>query len=161
MESKLQSRGWGQLGGRHEAGHNKAHSGLCTVVYTTVCDHYSAASLPISPHLKCIPHATLHHPLLDKDQQTRYLFFSSSGQCFAQVSGLFATAEKVSARSSSTSSSGKPTSLLNGIAWRPICMHTDAPTRHTQARTCAHTCTYRHTLRYFLYTKLFLDTFFS
>lgn len=104
-----------------------------------VCDHYSAASLPIGPHLKCIPHATLHHPLLDKDQQDTLFIFQQLGSMFCSSVWSLPTAEKVRASSNSTSSSGKPSSLLNGIALWPIRVHTDAPTIHTRKHAHVHT----------------------
>lgn len=78
MESQLQSEGGKALGLPRQSPLRAVYS----CIHDHVCDHYSAASLPISPHLKCIPHATLHHPLLDKDQRDTLFIFQQLGSMF-------------------------------------------------------------------------------
>lgn len=139
--SKLQSQDWKQL-----ISQDKALSGLSTGAYMTVYDNYWAASLPIRPHLKSGLHPVC--PFLDKNQQGM-LFIFQQLRCVAFLTALFATAQRVRAKSKFTSSPEKLPTLMNGIVLRPLCMWIYALAVHIQRHV------YLHTLGHFLWTKFF------
>ena len=94
------------------------------------------------------------------------LFFSSSGQCFAQVSGFFLLLISLLQQRRSATDQIQPHPLRNSLpSWTPqscdlyACIHVS--TKHTQAHTYVHKCTYVCTSDAFYAPSSLPDTFFS